>query len=394
MTFASVGTAQAQDHLSQSSFLTKPYDFEAAFTYSGSTISPQDAADLDITLINKGFRGDTFSVETTSAPEGWTTQLRRYNTVIKGLFLGADESATLTLSAAPAQQSQDLPLPTGDFPFSIKITSLNGEKTVESSSVLTISTQSQARREALTINTSYPEIGGPSDGRFSFSLDIKNNGSEDALVNLLAEPPLNWEASFKPGYEDKQISSIHVPKGQSRSVTLDVTPAYQSEPGAYPIKVKAEQPLGSAETLLSVNLTGTYKLRTVSANDLLSISAEVGKPVTVTLFAVNEGSAPQKEIAFLSVKPDNWEIEFDPPSIQNLEPHSNPVEIAMTITPAANALVGDYGIGLNFQGDKAQSALDFRVTVKAGSAWAGLGALLIVLAVIALAYTFKRLGRR
>jgi uncharacterized membrane protein len=158
--------------------------------------------------------------------------------------------------------------------------------------------------------------------------------------------------------------------------------------------VRAEQPIGSAEAQLTVNLAGTYKIRAVSSNDLLSIATQVGQPVTVTLFLINEGSAPQKEIGFLSVKPDNWKVDFNPEILQNLEPHGNPVEVAMTITPAPNALVGDYGLGLSFQGDKTQSALDFRVTVKAGSTWAWLGAILIILAVVGLAVTFRRLGRR
>jgi uncharacterized membrane protein len=248
--------------------------------------------------------------------------------------------------------------------------------------------------EGLTLTTSYPEIGGPSDGRFSFTLDIRNNTPEEARVNLAAEVPQGWEHSFKPGYEDKQISSIQVPKGQSRSVTLDLTPSYQAEAGSYPVRVMAETSLYAASASLTVNLSGTYRIRAGSLNDLLSAATEAGKPVTLSLYVLNEGSATQREISFLAIKPDNWEVTFNPEDLRNLPPRGRPVQVDMTITPAPGSLVGDYGVGLTVEGEKSQSDLDFRVTVKAGSAWAWVGALIIVLVVLALALTFRRLGRR
>jgi uncharacterized membrane protein len=116
--------------------------------------------------------------------------------------------------------------------------------------------------------------------------------------------------------------------------------------------------------------------------------------VTITLFVINDGSATQREVNFLAVKPDNWEVSFEPESIQNLQPRSTPVQVDMTVIPAANALVGDYGLGISIQGEKSQSALDFRISVKAGSAWTWLGAIFIVFAVAGLAFAFLRLGRR
>jgi uncharacterized membrane protein len=391
-TLAFCGTVLAQTRLDHSSLMAKDYDFEASFTYPGLILAPDEQAELEVFLANRGVLGDTFKVVVTEAPEGWTTELRRFTTVLTGVYLSPDETASLTLAVFPPG-GQDAVLPTGDHVFKINISSLTGGKTIDSSVVLTVASSKQSL-EALTISTSYPEIGGPSDGKFAFSLDIKNNSPEDALVNLLAEPPQGWEHSFKPGYEDKQISSIHVPKGQNRSVTLDLTPAYQAEVGSYPIKVKAEQPNGSAETELTVNLTGTYKIRAVPANDLLSATTEIGKSVTITLFVINDGSAPQREITFLAVKPDNWEVVFQPESLQNIMPRSNPVQVEMTITPAANALVGDYGLGLSVQGEKTQSAHDFRITVKARSVWAWMGVALIVVAIAILSWCFIRLGRR
>ena len=116
--------------------------------------------------------------------------------------------------------------------------------------------------------------------------------------------------------------------------------------------------------------------------------------MTISLFVLNEGSATQKEVDFITVKPDNWEVSFNPPNLQNLPPRGRPVQVDMTIVPAEGSLVGDYGVSLSVEGEKSQSNLDFRITVKAGSAWAWIGALIIILVVVALSFTFRRLGRR
>jgi uncharacterized membrane protein len=66
----------------------------------------------------------------------------------------------------------------------------------------------------------------------------------------------------------------------------------------------------------------------------------------------------------------------------------------VTIVPAEQALVGDYSVGLNAQGEKATSDMELRVTVKASSAWGWIGIAVIVLVIAGLAWTFRRLGRR
>ncbi|MDR2198149.1 MAG: hypothetical protein LBR53_01605 [Deltaproteobacteria bacterium] len=372
--------------------VTPPDTFEAAFTYPGQTLAPEDAqAELEIVIRNTGLRGDTFLIEVTRAPAGWTTDISRYNSVVTGVFIAAEENSTLTLSAYPPDDTDALP--EGAYEFGIKVTAERTGKSVESSTVLTVSA-GKAAKEPITLSTSYPEIGGPSDGRFAFSVDIKNNGPDEAKVNLAAEVPEGWEHSFKPGYEDKQISSIQVPKGQSRSVNLDLTPAYKAGAGSYPVKVTAATPEGEASVQLTVNLTGTFQLRAATANDLLSVSTEVGKPVSLNLYVINEGSAPQREVSFLAVNPNDWEVAFEPETVQNLEPGSVPATVKMTITPSASALVGDYGVGVSVSGEKSQSNLDFRVTVKAGSGWAWVGGIIIVVVVALLAWTFRKLGRR
>ncbi|MDR0549451.1 MAG: hypothetical protein LBI10_08630 [Deltaproteobacteria bacterium] len=373
------------------SALTMAYDFNAAFTYAGQILSPENEISLEITLQNTGFRGDSFDFEITKAPEGLTTEITRFSSAFTGIFLAGEERATLNLLLwPPAGQDR---IPEGEYELAFRVKSRAGGKTIEDKTILKVANR-QKSPQALTVTTSYPEISGPSDGRFSFSLDIKNNVADDALVNLIASVPQGWEATFKPGYEEKQISSIQIPKSQSRSVVLDINPVYRAPVGTYPLTVKAETPQGTAVTDLVINLTGTYKTRLVTANDLLSMATEVGKPVTVSLYVINDGSATQKEISFMPIKPDNWRVEFKPEKLLDVPGRGEPVLVEMTVTPAPNALVGDYALSVSSQGEKSQNNLDFRVTVRAGATWTWVGGALIILVVAALALTFRKLGRR
>jgi uncharacterized membrane protein len=95
----------------------------------------------------------------------------------------------------------------------------------------------------------------------------------------------------------------------------------------------------------------------------------------------------------MSFKPENWKVEFKPEKIPTLEPNELK-QVEVTITPYEEALVGDYSVGLGISTEKASKNLEFRVTVKASSAWGWIGIGIIVLVVLGLTGLFQWLGRR
>ncbi|MEA3360543.1 MAG: NEW3 domain-containing protein, partial [Thermodesulfobacteriota bacterium] len=96
---------------------------------------------------------------------------------------------------------------------------------------------------------------------------------------------------------------------------------------------------------------------------------------------------------FLSVKPENWKVEFDPEKIDELET-GGLKQVEVEITPSQEALVGDYAVGLNVKGEKTSDTLEMRVTVNASAAWAWIGIGIIILVIIGLFGLFIFLGRR
>lgn len=361
----------------------------AAFHYPGLILGLEDQVEMNLIIRNPGLRDDSFLVTVTEAPEGWNTELRGFAVGVTGVFLAGGEQGSLTLSARPPEDQPPAP---GEHLFKVRVESLDGRLSREAACRVTLRA-GRAALAALSLSSPHPELRGPSDGRFSFSLDVRNQGDE-GLVGLSVSAPAGWEAYFKPGYEDKQVSSIQVPKGQSRNLSLEVRPDFRAEPGVYPLSARAESKWGSAEAALSVELTGTYQIRLIPANELLSAVTEPGRPVSLGFFVLNEGSAPQREVRLISLAPDNWKVELEPPVIADLPPGRGPAPLTLTVTPAEQALVGDYGLGLAAEGERSKSPLDLRITVRARPVWAWLGVAVIGLTVLGLALTFRRLSRR
>ena len=95
----------------------------------------------------------------------------------------------------------------------------------------------------------------------------------------------------------------------------------------------------------------------------------------------------------MSFKPENWKVEFEPETIDAIEPGGFK-QVDVKITPYEDALVGDYSVSLKIDGEKASKNMEFRVSVKASSAWAWIGIAIIVVVIALLTIIFRKLGRR
>ncbi|HEJ83177.1 MAG TPA: hypothetical protein ENO25_01290, partial [Desulfobacteraceae bacterium] len=110
----------------------------------------------------------------------------------------------------------------------------------------------------------------------------------------------------------------------------------------------------------------------------------------------NTGSAPLNNVRFISFQPENWKVTFAPEAIDTLAPQELK-QVEVSITPAGQALVGDYSVGLRVESGsppKADKTIEMRVSVTASAAWGWIGVGLIVFVMAGLVFLFTRLGRR
>ncbi|MEJ2726670.1 MAG: NEW3 domain-containing protein [Deltaproteobacteria bacterium] len=357
--------------------------------YTGVVVPEGEGVSMDLIVRNGGRRDEYVNLTLTAVPKGWNAQIRSYRFAVTGVHVKSDSTKNLTFKAEPAQGTGP-----GDYLFAIKAQTEDGKLT--SSGTLTVSVKPKEKEKTakgVKITTSYPVLRGPTDAKFEFSLELDSKLDQEATFNLAAEGPKNWEISFKPAYEEKLISSLRVKAGRSETMAVVVKPPATARPGKYPIKVKVNSEKAQAEADLMVLLTGTYKLDVGTATGMLSLTALQGKQANLSFYVKNSGSATQNNVRFVSIKPENWDVAFTPEAIPTLDP-GDLKQVEVTVTPAEQALVGDYAVSLSVQGERTTKDMDLRVTVKSSTAWGWIGIGVIILVIAGLVFLFVRSGRQ
>jgi uncharacterized membrane protein len=322
-------------------------------------------------------------------PKGWKASLKGGTFTVTGVAVPEGKTRTLTFSAEPDKG-------TGPGTYAFVVEGATADGALKTSYTINVTARERSRlgAEDIQITTSYPVLRGQTDATFEFSLDVANKSDNDRVFNLAAQAPEKWEVNFKPGYESKQISSLRIRGGSSQTVAVSVSPPRDATAGEFPVVVRISSGESKAEAKLTVVLTGIYKLEATTATGILSAEAVRGNPTTVTLLVKNTGSAVNRNINLSSFKPENWKVEFKPEKIEALEPNAIK-QVEATITPAAEALVGDYSVGLSVDGERGSSkTVEMRVTVKAPTAWGWVGIGLIALVIGGMGGLFAWLGRR
>ena len=355
--------------------------------YSGVTVPRGETVKMDLILEDKGRTDEVIDVKVSTIPKGWRATLKGGSYLVGGLYVANGKTKNLSMELEP-----DKSMGTGAYVFQFDAKTEDGKFTA--SYKLTVNVQERIPgADDIQITTSYPVLRGQTDATFEFSIDVLNKSDLDRTFNLAAVPPEKWEVNFKPAYEQKQISSFRIKGGQSQSVAVQVNPPKDTMAGEYPILVRVSSGEKKAEVKLTVALTGIYKLDAGTPTGILSLEAMPGKSANLSLFVKNTGSAINRNVSFSSFKPENWEVTFKPEKIETLEPNALK-QIEVTIKPAAQSLVGDYSVGVMVDGEKANKTIEFRVTVKASTAWGWIGIGVIIFVIAGLSALFIWLGRR
>ena len=91
--------------------------------------------------------------------------------------------------------------------------------------------------------------------------------------------------------------------------------------------------------------------------------------------------------------PSGWDVAFDQETLPEIPPGETAV-VTATITPSEEAVAGDYVLTFSASGEDANDEIEVRTTVTPSAIWGILGIGLIVLTLAALAWVFRRFGRR
>jgi uncharacterized membrane protein len=361
-----------------------------AAEYPGVVVPPDENVSMDIVFHNQGKSDETVDVWLSEIPKDWKAKIKTYRYSVTGVYVPGGEDKSLTFEAEPGKG-----VAPGKYNFRIEAKTVDGQFKMEQNILVEVTgaEEKSAADRGVKLTTSYPEIRGPSDATFEFSVDVDSKLDKDAVFDLFASGPKGWDINFKPAYETKYITSLRLKSNQNQSIAVEVKPSSMAEAGKYPINIRVSSGDAKGEAQLAVILTGTYSLEVGTPSGLLSLDARQGKTANMSFYVKNTGSAANHNIKFMSFKPENWKVEFSPESIDIIEP-GDLKQVELSITPYEDALVGDYSVSVNVEGEKASKIIEFRTTVKASAAWGWIGIGIIVVVIGGLFGIFRWLGRR
>jgi uncharacterized membrane protein len=354
---------------------------EVTTPYPAVAVAPGSKVSFDLTVTST--RAGNVAIKLDSVPTGWVATLHGGGFVVDGVTAGPGKEATVRLDvtvpgdAAAATQT-------------IRVdASLGGAR-----DVLPIGIRVDAKAAGdITITTNTPTLTGPSNGSFPFALTLHNDTARDVTVAATAtvtDHP-DWEVKAQIAGQEQAASTV-VTAGSTTSINVTATPPENAPAGDYAVHVEVKAGEQTIPGDFGVKLTGSYSMTLKTPNDLLSAHGGAGSATTQQFIITNTGTATLENVALTASPPSGWKVDFDQPTV-NVEV-DKPVTVTATITPAGEAVAGDYVVTFTATNDQATQDAQVRFTVETSPLWALVGIGIIVLILAGLFYVFRTYGRR
>jgi uncharacterized membrane protein len=348
--------------------------------YPGLTVEPGDTASFDLLLTATSTT--TVDLSVGGVPDGWTANFRGGGFVVNQVTAGTDEAPDLTLSVIIPTGTAD-----GSFPLTVSAESSGSSATL----AIEVVVQGGAGG-TVTMTPEYSGVRGPSSETFTFPVDLRNDSPAEVQLELSAEGPIGWIVEARP-QSQTQASAITIEPGATTRVTVTANPSTTAAAGLYDLRVVARGGGVDVEAPLQVQITGSFDMQISTSDQRLNADVTAGQATQLPVIVFNTGTADLVQVSLDSIPPSGWEVTWDTELIPTIAA-GDFATVNATITPSTEAIAGDYQITFRASSDDANASMEVRTTVSP-SAFGGLvGIGLIFLTLAALAWVFRRFGRR
>jgi len=364
-----------------------PKDVKGLFLltdYPAMSVQPGSTSTVALRLQNYGLSPERYTLSVADVPPGWNATLLGGGQPVAAAMPATDQSVSLQLRIEVPQTAG-----MGSKTLTVKAEGQGGT-TVSLPIAVTLAKDLPAK---LKVEAPLPALRGTPKSTFDYQLTIKNDSGRNITASFVADAPKNFETNFTENYGSQQLTSIPIDAGASKDVKLHVRPPSTAGAQRYPVSVTVTAEDASAKTSLSLEIVGQPQLTISSREGLVSAKAEAGRQSSVPIVVTNTGSAFADAVELSSSAPSGWKIEFEPKTIDRIEPGKD-AEVQAQITPTATSLPGDYMATLRATSRGEASSTQFRVQVLSSSTWAMMGAGIIGVAVLFMVAAVVRFGRR
>jgi uncharacterized repeat protein (TIGR01451 family) len=356
-----------------------PTELTVVAAYPSVVVDPGGAATFAVAVTAPEPERVDLTVE--GVPEGWDASFIGGEATVNSVFAGS-EASPLELRVDVADEAVP-----GDS--TITLVATGQSRTVELPLDVVIADTSGG---AVSLTSEFPLLRGDTESPFSFDLELANDTARTISFALEAAGPEGWDVSAQPAGEE-QAATVQVAANDSERVTVSAEPPINAPAGTYPIRVRASGEGQSAEAELAVEITGSYGLTLDAPDGRLNASGTGGSVIEYPVVVANDGTAPLLGVELSGTPPRGWEVAFEPETIEGIEPGAVAQAVAR-ITPAANAVAGDYDVTLRASTDQADDSIAVRTTVETSTLWGFVGLAIIGVVILGLVLVFRRYGRR
>jgi len=364
-------------------------------SFTDVTVGPGQEFEMDVDLVNPRKVPVLVTLKTESVPAGWEAAFNsRYPSFpVRSVMVEGEKSKTLEFKVKVPDKLEGKS-------YQLKVTARDGRNgSAQSEEIHFQIAAKKIETGGLKVDSQYPDLTGPTNQTFKFSVDLKNETDKDLMTAVAAEGPSGWRVRVKPQFEDNVISSLALKKDASQTLSVEVEPPAFAEAKEYMVTFKAVSGAFKAEKQFKINLTGTFDfiMGVPTLGDRLALrlntSATVGKKAEEDFVVANTGTAALANVSFDVTKPNGWSVEFEPKKIDGLNP-GDFRKVTASIQTSDRTVAGDYMLTVSANSPDAKRSIDFRVTVATPTLWGWIGALIVLLVVAGLGLVFFRLGRR
>ncbi len=231
--------------------------------------------------------------------------------------------------------------------------------------------------------------------KVTYDIGIKNlQAGENHYKLAVTGLPDNWYARFKETAASAQeIDEAVVPAASTKDLVLEVAPPYSVAPGDYGLTAIVTGPDGLnmyKNLTLTLKSGGGMSVRTPK----LAYDAAPGQTFSINLYVSNDGQGTALTNVYVETKaPDGWIVQVAPNQTNSIKAGDTQT-FTLSVQPPGNIVASDYELNAVVKSDQAQSAKDFRITVKADSIIPYLGGGIIVLVLVGLVVMYRKYGRR
>ena len=360
--------------------------------FPGKSVAPGETVPFQVKVKNPFGVEMRFRVTVSSAPIDWTAFVKSVGNftagggVVAEMALDSGESADLIVEVYVPPEAPD-----GEYNVIFEVSS---SATSEDLALLVV-VQKIAAGIGVDLEAIPPYLDAYAGSEAKFRLKVKNRGGYDQLFDLdISRLPPDLRTWFE-GSDEQEITRVHVEAGESKEFYVVVALPKEATLGRLDFTVSVASASVTKSSELTLNVLGFYEIDAMNVNFYTRVS--VGGETSYELRVKNTGTHDATNVAVVVIAgsiPEGFTVDIKPTVYPSLKPDEEDVFV-ITAWTQSDVNAGNYYIDFEVQSDQTEALIfTLRIEVEQQMSWIFIGGTLVVVALVALFFIYRKFGRR